>query len=70
MGSENGTLTVYNTKSNELHVSRGCFCGSVDDFLSASETKHDYVTHLEYRLLIDVATSRITRARERLGEKA
>ena len=68
VGSENGTLTVYNTKSNELEVTRGCFCGSVDDFLAASEAKHDDDTHLEYRLLIEVATSRITRARERLGE--
>ena len=70
VGSENGTLTVYNTKSNELEVTRGCFCGSVDDFLAASEAKHDDDTHLEYRLLIEVATSRITRARERLRDKA
>lgn len=68
VGSENGTLTVYNTKSNELEVTRGCFCGTVDDFLAASEAKHDDDTHLEYRLLIEVATSRITRARERLEE--
>ena len=70
VGSENGTLTVYNTKSNELEVTRGCFRGSVDEFLAASKAKHDDDTHLEYRLLIEVATSRITRARERLGEKA
>lgn len=68
VGSENGTLTVYNTKSNELEVTCGCFCGSVDEFLTASEAKHDDDTHLEYQLLIDVATSRITRARERLRE--
>jgi len=69
VGSENGTLTVYNTTSNELGVTRGCFCGSVDDFLAASEAKHDDDTHLEYRLLIEVAASRITRARERLGRR-
>jgi len=65
VGSENGTLTVYNTKDNALEVTRGCFRGSVDEFLEASEKKHDDQTHLEYRLLIEVAYSRITRARDR-----
>ena len=65
VGSENGTLTVYNTKDNTLEVTRGCFRGSVDEFLDASEKKHDDQTHLEYRLLIEVAYSRITRARDR-----
>ena len=66
VGSENGTLTVYNTKFNELEVTRGCFRGSVDEFLVASKAKHDDDTHHEYRLLIEVATSRITRARQLL----
>jgi hypothetical protein len=64
VGSENRTLTVYNTKDNKLEVTRGCFKGSIDEFLSASEAKHDEQTHLEYRLLIEVAHSRITRARK------
>ena len=63
VGSENGTLTVYNTKDNSLEVTRGCFRGTIDAFLSASEKNHDDQTHLEYRLLIEVAHSRITRAR-------
>ena len=63
VGSENGTLTVYNTKDNTLEVTRGCFKGTVDEFLAASEAKHDDRTHLEYRLLIEVAHSRITHAR-------
>lgn len=67
VGSENGTLTVYNTKDNTLEVTRGCFRGSVDEFLTASEAKHDDQTHLEYRMLIEVAYMRITRAREKLG---
>jgi len=62
VGSENGTLTVYNTKDNTLEVTRGCFRGSIDAFLEASEKKHDDQTHIEYRLLIEVAHSRITRA--------
>ena len=66
VGSENGTLTVYNTKDNTLQVTRGCFVGSVDEFLEASERNHDDDTHLEYRLLIEIAHSRITRARAKL----
>ena len=66
VGSENGTLTVYNTKDNTLQVTRGCFVGSVDEFLEASERNHDDDTHLEYRLLIEIANSRITRARAKL----
>jgi hypothetical protein len=58
-------LTVYNTKDNTLEVTRGCFKGTVDEFLTASESKHDDATHLEYRLLIEVAHSRITRARSK-----
>ena len=64
VGSENGTLTVYNTKDNTLEVTRGCFRGTVDEFLAASEKKHDDQTHLEYRLLIEVAHSRITKHQE------
>ena len=64
VGSENGTLTVYNTKGNGIEVTRGCFKGTIDKFLAASEKKHDDATHLEYRLLIEVAYSRITRAME------
>ena len=66
VGSKNGTLTVYNTKDNTLQVTRGCFVGSADEFLEASERKHDDDTHLEYRLLIEIAHSRITRARAKL----
>jgi hypothetical protein len=64
VGTENGTLTVYNTKENTLEVTRGCFRGTIDAFLAASEAKHDDATHLEYRLLIEVAHSRINRARK------
>ena len=64
VGSDNGTLTVYNTKDNTLEVTRGCFSGTVDEFIAASEKKHDDQTHLEYKLLIEVAHSRITKHQE------
>lgn len=64
VGSENGTLTVFNTKSDGLLVTRGCFIGTPEEFLEASHKKHDPVTFREYQLLIEVATSRITKARK------
>ena len=58
VGSENGTLTVFNGKYG-LIVTRGCFTGTVDEFLSKSKELHDDKTHHEYKLLIEVAKSRI-----------
>ena len=58
VGSENGTLTVFNGKDG-LIVTRGCFTGSVDAFLAKSAEVHDDKTKNEYKLLIKVAKSRI-----------
>ena len=58
VGSENGTLTVFNGKSG-LIVTRGFFTGTVDEFLSKSAEEHDDKTRNEYKLLIEVAKSRI-----------
>ena len=63
VGTENGTLTVYNGKDNTLLVTRGCFSGTVDEFLAKSADTHDERTRTEYRLLIDVARSRIEHVR-------
>ena len=57
-GSEYGTLTVFNGKDG-LIVTRGCFTGTVDEFLSKSAEVHDDKTKNEYKLLIEVAKSRI-----------
>ena len=62
VGSEHGTLTAYNTRDNTLELTRGCFRGTIDEFLTASEKKHDEQTQLEYRMLIEVAYMRITKA--------
>ena len=59
VGSENGTLTVFNSKDGTLTVTRGCFIGSCDEFLAKSKRVHDEKTHREYCLLIEVAKSRI-----------
>ena len=58
VGSENGTLTVFNGKDG-LIVTRGCFAGTVDEFLAKSAKVHDDKTKNEYKLLIEVAKSRI-----------
>ena len=58
VGSENGTLTVFNGK-DWLIVTRGCFTGAVDEFLAKSAEVHDDKTKNEYKLLIEVAKSRI-----------
>jgi NDP-sugar pyrophosphorylase family protein len=60
VGRDNGTLTVFKSKDN-ITVTRGCFIGSMDEFLSKSEKEHDDRTHVEYRMLIEVAYSRLTR---------
>lgn len=58
VGSENGTLTVFNGKDG-LIVTRGCFEGTVDEFLQKSAEVHDEKINREYTLLIEVAKSRI-----------
>ena len=58
IGTELGTLTVFNGKDG-LIVTRGCFTGTVDEFLAKSAEVHDDKTKNEYKLLIEVAKSRI-----------
>ena len=70
VGTENGTLTVYNAKNKDLLVTRGCFLGTPAEFLAKSASEHDERIHREYSLLIEVATSRIEAARAELGEKS
>ena len=70
VGSENETLTIYNTKDNCIEVTRGCFKGSPEEFLAASAKKHDERIQHEYKLLIEVGISRITAARELYKEQA
>ena len=59
VGTENGTLTAFNGKNGTLVVTRGCFIGSSDEFLSKSKSVHDDKTHREYLLLMEFAKSRV-----------
>ena len=66
VGTENGTLTVYCGK-NGLIATRGCFTGSVEEFLAKSAKVHDEKTKREYELLIEVARSRLGEAQGNIG---
>ena len=70
VGTENGTLTVFNSKDGTLTVTRGCFIGPCDDFIAKSKRVHDEKTHREYCLLIEVAKSRIECKAEEVKEAA
>ena len=68
VGTENGTLTVYCGK-NDLIATRGCFTGSVEEFLAKSAKVHDEKTKREYELLIEVARSRLEEAQGNIGSE-
>lgn len=68
VGTENGTLTVYCGKDG-LIATRGCFIGSVEEFLTKSAEVHDEKTKREYELLIEVARSRLEKAQGNIGSE-
>ena len=68
VGTENGTLTVYCGKDG-LMATRGCFTGSVEEFLAKSARVHDEKTKREYELLIEVARSRLKEAQGNIGSE-
>ena len=40
VGSEDGTLTAYTTKQNNIEITRGCFQGSLEKFEAAVAKRH------------------------------
>ena len=61
-------MTVYCGK-NGLITTRGCFTGSVEEFLAKSAEVHDEKTKREYELLIEVARSRLKEAQGNIGSE-
>lgn len=59
VGTEQGTLTVYKSKDGSLLATRGCFSGTLDEFLAKSAEVHNERIQREYQLLIEVAKSRL-----------
>jgi len=59
VGSELGTLTAVKTRDGGIHITRGCFSGTVAEFLDAVYKKHGTTKIAqEYRLLIEAACLR------------
>lgn len=59
VGRKNGTLTVTKAQGGGLLATRGCFAGTIEEFLAQSKAEHDEKTQLEYQLLMQVARMRI-----------
>lgn len=54
VGSENGTLTAYTTKTAEIEITRGCFRGTLAEFEAAvNETHNNNRYAKEYLALIE-----------------
>lgn len=62
VGSENGVLTVYLATNGAILCTRGCFTGTIEDFLHAVKQEHR-TNHIaqEYALMIQVAKLRLMR---------
>lgn len=59
VGSENGTLTAYYSKTKEIIVTRGCFIGTIDEFeRKVKEVHAGKKTEKEYLILIDYIKTR------------
>lgn len=56
IGSERGCLTIHSDYKIGVRVTRGCFTGSIDEFLSAVEKTHGDNMHGKiYRTAIEMA---------------
>ena len=63
VGSGNGTLCWFLQKDRAIHVTRGCFSGSLEDFSAAVEKTHgDSPNGQQYRLLIQFIELRAAEA--------
>jgi hypothetical protein len=56
IGSERGCLTIYRDSEIGVRVTRGCFTGSIEEFLEAVESTHGDNMHGKvYKSLIETA---------------
>lgn len=64
VGSEDGTLTIYHGRGRKL-ATRGCFTGTLKEFLTAVAKKHRPTSTLyrQYEQLIKIGAQRIQRTR-------
>ena len=64
VGSERGTLTAFRVSGGGIWITRGCFSGTLDEFLQASLKKHgeDSWYHQEYSILAKAILHRFNQA--------
>jgi hypothetical protein len=56
VGCERGCLTIYSDSKIDVRVTRGCFTGTIEEFLSAVEKTHgDNMYGKIYRTAIEMA---------------
>ncbi len=61
VGSENGTLTAFKNKEGEIIITRGCFIGSVKEFLAAVKKRHgSSLIAKEYELCVKLVKLRLS----------
>jgi hypothetical protein len=60
IGSRNGFTTFFRVETNQIHVSCGCFLGSIEEFEKAVEKYHAGTKHERtYKLAIQLAKEQI-----------
>lgn len=56
IGSERGSLTIHSDSKIGVRVTRGCFTGTIEEFLSAVQKTHGNNMHGKiYRAAIEMA---------------
>lgn len=59
IGSENGTYTAFKNKDGGVSVNRGCFNGTLEQFVDAVNERHTGQFHQEYQLVIELTKVRL-----------
>ncbi|WP_151732274.1 polymer-forming cytoskeletal protein [Acinetobacter ursingii] len=59
IGSENGTYTAFKNKDGGVSVNRGCFNGTLEQFVDAVNERHTGQFHQEYQLVIELTKIRL-----------
>ena len=61
VGSSNGVLCAYKLKDGTLELTRGCFSGSLDDFIKAVKNTHGNTKiGKEYMAMVEVIKLRFS----------
>ena len=65
IGSENGCLTAFVQKDGSIILNRGCFSGTIEDFLAVVKTKHGDTSHgVAYRAAVELIKARLDTSKD------